>query len=218
MMAHTQQEFEASLTNAVGSISRAEGGGWFRAMCAEDRQENSLHFVVFSPIVDGQPSHDFNKEPWSRHAVQFEGFSVPAIVTVCSTEGSVASSAKIVARSPNGHAAVPRKSVHLSTRVRSLGYVGCFLREYDSIAGLCSGSIHSNLLPVVASPSRIITEPNGSGFAGGTFVSSYSVSLDTSKVPLNGAQKNAVQNLRGGLDIIVGPPGESWGTDKVLTR
>lgn len=41
----------------------------------------------------------------------------------------------------------------------------------------------------------------------GTFVSAALGALDTSRVPLNPAQRDAVLQLTGGLDIVVGPPG-----------
>lgn len=41
----------------------------------------------------------------------------------------------------------------------------------------------------------------------GTFLPAEDCALGTSLVPLNPAQRDAVLELTGGLDIIVGPPG-----------
>lgn len=213
MQEHSQQEFEATLRNAFDSSKQTKDGGWFTVTCVRERAATcdgkvSLHLVVSSPMIDGEPCHDFENDPWSRHAVQFQGFEVPAIVKVCAPAGGK-ESAKLILYSPHGYKATPKKSDHLFTRVRSLGYVGSFLREYDSTVRLFSGLAVSSLLPVVASPSGTIHgHRNVTG--NGTFVDVNSGSLKTSTVPLNEAQRRAVRSLRGGLDIIVGPPGGSW--------
>lgn len=192
MIAHTQYEFEACVKNAAGVAGRSRDGGWVRATCVEEARK--LHFQVYS----GQ--HNFRSDPWSRHVVQFQGFVVPAIVKAC-FDGASEHHATLVITSPVGSYAMPKKSRGLECCIRSLGYVGSYLREYSSAKQLLSGYIMSPLLPKIACPSM--------GGTIGTFVPFNTASLDMAKVPLNPGQRRAVEELRGGLDIIVGPPGGS---------
>ncbi|CAM9392503.1 unnamed protein product, partial [Ectocarpus sp. 12 AP-2014] len=95
-------------------------------------------------------------------------------------------------------------------RVRSLGYVGSFLREYGSAAELLRRDESDSLLTAVAAPGQC-TLPSSSG--AGTFLPRGQVrTLDTSSVPLNATQKDAVLSLTGGLDLVVGPPGTGKST------
>ncbi|CAM9700327.1 unnamed protein product, partial [Sphacelaria rigidula] len=89
-------------------------------------------------------------------------------------------------------------------RVRSLGYVGSFLREYSSAADLLAGARSSPLLSVVTAPGQHQGE--------GTFVPADDAAIDSSRVPLNSTQRRAVTSLSGGLDIIIGPPGTGKST------
>lgn len=213
MQAHTQQEFQASAKQGTSNADRREGSGWLRLTCRPNprRPDNGLSFYV-----DGTPKnkeaagdsdegdgHNFKQDPWSRHLVQFEGESVPALVAVCGDGATDHQAFLAVASGPGG---VPARSQFLETRVRSLGYVGSFLREYGSAAELLRKNAHNPLLLAAAAPGRHGQESSGS--AGGTFVPHGDVrALDTSSVPLNPTQRDAVLNLTGGLDLIVGPPG-----------
>ncbi|CAM9230500.1 unnamed protein product, partial [Ascophyllum nodosum] len=99
------------------------------------------------------------------------------------------------------------------TFVRSLGYVGSFLREYGSAADLLDSlkkGRRNALLETVCAPGQRAS----AGYAQrGSFVPSSAVgNLDTSHVPLNETQREAVMRLTGGLDIIVGPPGTGKST------
>lgn len=213
MQAHTQQEFEASLKQGVSTADRLEGGGWLPVTCEpiHSRPDSDLYFFVNSmPNKNSHGNsgkgHNFEVEPWSRHAIQFEGNTVPSLATVC-IDGPSKHQAYLVVASAHriGNGGVPARSRDLYTRVRSLGYVGAFLREYSSVVTLLQRNDDSDLLRVVAAPSQ---QESGSGASKGTFVPAVHVgSLDTSRVPLNTSQRDAVMKLNGGLDIIVGPPG-----------
>lgn len=214
MQAHTQKEFEASVKQGVSNADR-QGGGWLRLTCRQNprRPDHGLSFYV-----DGTPSseeegggnddgdgHNFKQDPWSRHLVQFEGESVPALVFVCGDGATDHQAFLAVASGPGG---VPARSSSLVTCVRSLGYVGSFLREYGSAAELLARGESNELLQTVAAPGSHGLGGGSGGLAGGTFVPRGDVrALDTSVVPLNSAQRDAVLNLTGGLDLIVGPPG-----------
>lgn len=217
MQSHTQQEFEATIQSAVDSSNLMKGGGWLKATCCREpetpERRSFVYFAVSSPTIGGSPQYDFEKDPWSQHAVQFKGFTIPAIVRGCESEGG-SHTAKLIVHSPLGYKAFPEKNDHLVTRVRSLRYVGSFLKEYASTVRLLSGKLGTSLLPLVASPSGTLDGRRVDKAANGTFVAVELGSLDTSKVPLNEGQKRAVQSLRGGLDIIVGPPGESSGRSR----
>lgn len=212
MQSHTQQEFEATIQSAVDSSNMMKGGGWLKATCCREpetpERRSFVYFVVSSPMIGGVPHYDFEKDPWSRHAVQFKGFAVPAMVKECESEGG-SHTAKLTVYSPLGYKAFPEKNDQFVTRVRSLGYAGSFLKEYASSVRLLTEKVGSSLLPLVASPSGTLDGRRVDSAVNGTFVAVGSGSLNTSKVPLNEGQKRAVQSLRGGLDIIVGPPGES---------
>lgn len=210
MKAHTQCEFEASIRQGAIEASSRQTSGWLAASC--NVREHADKTLEVSFFVSGTPDeskavigHDFEVEPWSRHAIQFEGNSVPTLVLVCKT-GHTKNNAILKIPSARGlGGGVPPSWLESSqTRVRSLGYVGSFLREYCSAAELLSGMRHSTLLGVVAAPAKLRSSP-----AGGTFLWADDRSLDTASVPLNATQRNAVLNLTGGLDIIVGPPGMS---------
>ena len=214
MQAHVQLEFSASLKEGAASADRAKGGGWMRLSCRPDpRMPDRLSFFVDgtppprrkqrAQLRDGGGGHDFVADPWSRHAIQIEGHAVPALVVFCA-EGDTKHQAFLAIASARGAegGGVPARSRGLNTRVRSLGYVGPFLQQYGKAAELLKGG-GSRLLGAVASPGRQV------GVQGpeGTFVPADAGALDTSRVPLNPAQRDAVLQLTGGLDVVVGPPG-----------
>lgn len=221
MQAHSQREFEACGKQGVSNADRQAEGGWLPLTCRPNPGQpgESLSFHV-----DGTPpkndefaaagdrdersGHNFKQDPWSRHLVQFEGESIAALVVVCRDGATDHQAFLAVASGPGG---VPARSASLHTRVRSLGYAGSFLREYGSAAELLrrDGDHFGGLLGAVAAPGRH-KQGLSSASAEGTFVPRNHVRvLDTSTVPLNSTQKDAVLNLTGGLDLIVGPPGES---------
>ena len=200
MQAHGQLEFEASLREGATSADRTRGGGWMPLSCRPDpRKPDRLSFFVNC----GRGVHDFTADPWSRHAIQVEGEAVPALVVFC-TEGDNKHQAFIAIASARGfgRGGVPTRSRDLQTRVRSLGYVGPFLQQYGKAAELLKGR-GGRLLDAVAFPGRYSAERGPEG----TFVRADVGAMNTSRVPLNAAQRDAVVQLSGGLDVIVGPPG-----------
>lgn len=162
---------------------------------------------------DDKGRHNFVTDPWSRHVIQVEGETVPALVVLC-TEGYTKHQAFLMIASARGfgRGGVPVRSRGLKTRVRSLGYVGPFLQQYGKAAQLVKGG-DNRLLDAIASPGR----QTGVRGPGGTFVPADVGALDTSRVPLNPAQRVAVLKLSGGLDIVVGPPGRILSTPDVCT-
>lgn len=214
MQAHGQLEFEASLREGATSADRTRGGGWMPLSCRPDpRKPGKLSFFVDgaprrrktgAQPVEGRGGHDFTTDPWSRHAIQVEGEAVPALVVFCAEGDDNKHEAYLMIASARGfgRGGVPTRSRDLKTRVRSLGYVGPFLQQYGKAAELLRGR-GSRLLDAVASPGRQL------GVQGpeGTFVPADFGALDTSRVPLNPAQRDAVLQLTGGLDVVVGPPG-----------
>lgn len=223
MQAHVQLEFEASLREAVAAADRTPGGGWVRLSCRPDpRRHNKLSFFVDGTSTgrkaraqsgDDSGRHNFMTDPWSRHVIQVEGETVPALVVLC-TEGYTKHQAFLMIASARGfgRGGVPVRSRGLKTRVRSLGYVGPFLQQYGKAAKLAKGR-GSRLLDAIASPGR----QTGVRGPEGTFVPADVGALDTSCVPLNPAQRDAVLQLSGGLDIVVGPPGKILSTPAVCT-
>lgn len=205
MQAHTQLEFGASLKQGASSAERLDGEGWLTVRCeADPSRDDRLSFYVNgrtkNNMANGDPGHNFKTEPWVRHAVQFEGNTAPALVVMCN-DGASDYETYITVAGAHGHGGVPSRTLYSQTRVRSLGYVGSFLREYGSAADLLCGVRSSRLLAAVAAPGP------GKHAAGGTFVPVEDITIDTSCVPLNSTQRRAVANLSGGLDSIVGPPG-----------
>lgn len=213
MQAHTQQEFYQSILQGVSEAERLEDSGWLPVTCRQDPTRNNEGLSFF---VDGAPSkgttspkHNFKTDPWARHAVQFEGCPVPGLVIVCA-DGASDHSAFLVVASAEGFkdsGRVPQRHPDLHTRVRSLGYVGPFFKEYGSAADLLTGRCGSEILSDVASPGEMDAGAQKGGDRE-TFVPAGSYTIDTSSVPLNETQRDAVINLTGGLDIIVGPPGD----------
>ncbi|CAM9848093.1 unnamed protein product [Ectocarpus fasciculatus] len=215
MQGHTQKEFEASARQGVNNADR-QGGGWLLLTCRSDPRspDNRLSYYVHGKSGNGglgmedteEDGHNFKQDPWSRHLVEFEGSSI-ALVIAC-REGVTDNEAFLAIAS--GAGGIPVRSEYLQTRVRSLGYVGSFLREYGSAAELLRRDESNSLLNAVAAPGQC-TFPSSSG--GGTFLPRGQVhALDTSCVPLNATQKEAVLSLTGGLDLIVGPPGTGKST------
>lgn len=213
MQAHTQKEFGASLQSSAQMADLLDGNGWLAVTCKPRSRGGKLCFVVdggstmHNSADGGKTPHNFKLEPWSSHAIQFEGNSVPCLATVCEDGPTdYHTCLEVVPAREVDDGGSPTLSLSLRTRVRSLGYVGSFLREYQSAAKLLHGGISSSLLSAVAAPSKRLL---GSQTFGGTFVRPTGAgSLDTSQVPVNLNQQKAVMNLTGGLDIIVGPPGE----------
>lgn len=211
MQAHTQKEFEASARQGVNNADR-QGGGWLLLTCRPNPRwpDNRLSYYVQGRPENGAfgmrdtegDGHNFKQDPWSRHLVEFEGSSI-ALVVACGEGGT--DNEAFLAFAP-GVDDIPVRSERLQTHVRSLGYVGSFLREYGSASELLRRDENGSLLNAVAAPGRC-TLPSSSGE--GTFLPRDHVhALDTSSVPLNATQKDAVLSLTGGLDLIVGPPGE----------
>ncbi|CAM9748570.1 unnamed protein product, partial [Ectocarpus sp. 12 AP-2014] len=94
-------------------------------------------------------------------------------------------------------------------RVRSLGFAGPFLQQYGKAAMLLKNEKWGGrLLSAVA----LLGRQNAVEGPEGTFLPAEDCALDTSLVPLNPAQRDAVLALTGGLDIIVGPPGTGKST------
>lgn len=214
MQSHVQHEFAASLREGVTAADRTRGGGWLPLTCRYDpRKPTNLSF-----FVDGEPTgktrgpllreggmvgHDFATNPWSRHVIQVEGETVPALVVLCTVGGTKHQAfLKITSARGFGRGGVPARSRGLTARVRSLGPAGPLLRQYGKAAELLQGQ-GSRLLDAVAFPGRHAAKQGPAG----TFVPADVCVMDTSRVPLNLAQRGAVLQLTGGLDIIVGPPG-----------
>ncbi|CAM9548406.1 unnamed protein product, partial [Choristocarpus tenellus] len=155
---------------------------------------------------------NFNTDPWTRHALQFKGVSTPALCVFCEEGRSTNVGVLTVAKS-----GACIESLRMCTMVRSLGYVGSFLKEYSSAALLLTGALRNQaLLEVVARPGdnknvvgTFIQTPsavgNGSSSCG-------TIHLDTAKTPANESQKAALLALSGSLDIIIGPPGTGKST------
>lgn len=158
-------------------------------------------------FVDGTGcGHDFSTDRWSRHVIQIEGETVPALVVVC-REGDSKRNAFLTIASARGYGrrgGVPARSPDLDTRVRSLGYAGPFLQQYGKAAMLLKKG-GGRLLMEVA----LLGRQGPARGREGTFVPADACVLNTSSVPLNPAQRDAVLKLTGGLDIIVGPPGKT---------
>lgn len=206
MQAHTQQEFNAAVNEGLRSADRLEDGGW---LPVTGRQEDPTHSEHFSFYVNAQRvdsmgnevGHNFKTDPWTRHALQFEGEIIPTLVVSCrGGSTNYQTYLTIAGTGTGGRDGKPRCSPGLHTRVRSLGYVGSFLREYSSAADLLAGVRSSSLLPAISAPGQHRGE--------GTFVPVDDAVFETSRVPLNSTQLLAVRSLSGGLDIVVGPPGE----------
>lgn len=207
MQAHTQLEFEASIKQGLLAAERRKDGGWLNVTCKQEDANHHPERISF--CVDGRKTngpgaevggHNFKTDPWTRHAIQFEGEAVPALVVKC-RDGPTDYQAylTIAGTGTNGRSGVPLRDQDLQTRVRSLGYVGSFLREYSSAADLLAGARSSPLLSAVTAPGQHQGE--------GTFVPADNATIDTSRVPLNSTQRRAVTSLSGGLDIVIGPPG-----------
>ena len=209
MQAHTQAEFKASINEGIVAADDKEGGGWLPLMCKSNGNGKAV-FYVDGTLRRGKTCkviryrHNFETEPWSRHVVQLHGETFPFLVVGCACLTSHHRARLSLA--PVEGIDVPCRP---RTFVRSLGYVGSFLREYGSAADLLhslSKRTENSLLETVCAPGQRAS----AGYAQrGSFVPSSAVgNLDTSHVPLNETQREAVMRLTGGLDIIVGPPGE----------
>lgn len=224
MQVHTQQEFEASVKKGMDEAERMPGSGWLRLRCKRVESKNgpSLKFMVDGSrwLKEGTKDEkgergkcpsaskkgnalDFEKNPWSQHAVQIEGQDVITLVTKCTPNTSTTAYLHFAKVEGVAGGGFPRRHVGLHTLVRSLGYVGSYLLQYRSASKLRCGSRCSSLLPIVAAP-----QAQGQHM-GGTFdsVDSRASPIDISRVPLNVTQRSAVKQLGGGLDIVVGPPG-----------
>lgn len=204
MQAHTQAEFKASIQEGVIAADRKEGGRWLPLTCETTRDGKRFFHVDGTPQDKNDPNsgHNFKTDPWSRHLVQLEGRNVPALVITCKCSSDHLATLSLMA--PTEGERYGGIAEH-GTRVRSLGYVGSFTREYESAARLLRFKAEDNeLLKTVSSPGRHGTH------GGGSFVPVTSIhNFDTSRVPLSTAQSDAVLALTGGLDIIVGPPGDN---------
>ena len=211
MQAHTQAEFRASIKEGIVMAHRKERNGWLPLTYGSRADHKGDFYVNGSPPKDNNPSrasngHNFKTETWSRHVVQFHGEKTLALVVVCEcSSGDHEARISLVPADKFGDARYRSK-----TLVRSLGYVGSFLREYGSAARLLQvrGKSSNALLKTVSAPGRQRKEYPATA---GSFVPASSVGrLDTSRVSLNAAQREAVMKLTGCLDIIVGPPGERF--------
>lgn len=223
MKAHTQLEFEASVRQGVRTADELEDGGWLTLRCQGRFADSSkLEFIVYGNPAkktrsktqdnagdkkENEDERNFRTDSWSGHVVQFKGYAVPALVVQCSTWGSADRACLAIASAQGvGNGGVHR-SLSLLTRVRSLGYAGSFLRQYGSAAELSRlDDSSSELLNIVAAPGM---HGNKHLKPRGTFVPASDIAdLDASRAALNKSQRDAVMNLNGGLDIIVGPPGK----------
>ena len=209
MQAHTQAEFKASINEGIVTADSKEGGGWLPLTCKSNGNGKVVYHIDDNPrrgktrkIIHQR--HNFETEPWSRHVVQMHGETSPFLVVECACLKDRHRARLLLA--PVEGIDFPCRS---RTFVRSLGYVGSFLREYGSAADLLDSlkkGRRNALLETVCAPGQRASAGHAQR---GSFVPSSAVgNLDTSHVPLNETQREAVMRLTGGLDIIVGPPGE----------
>ena len=215
MQAHTQAEFRASIEEGIAVADRKEEGGWLPVMYQPPRADRKGNFYVDGYPPDSEEDddpnrdsngHNFKTETWTRHVVQFHGEKTLAVVVACECSSGDHDARISIAPADD----VSDARYHSKTLARSLGYVGSFLREYGSAARLLQvrGESSSALLRTVSAPGRQRKEYPATA---GSFVPASSVGrLDTSRVSLNAAQREAVMKLTGCLDMIVGPPGERF--------
>lgn len=213
MQAHTQREFEASIKAAKAEMKDKNSGGWIPVVRIERSSRDSP--CISKYVVHGDAPHlkrekyDFDKDPWSKHAVQFEGEPFPAIALTCDIpEGKRKDWCilKVIRIRDTGECAQTIPGTR-QQRIRSLGYVGSFLKQYGSAARLLKEPRCSYLVDFVAKPSGDDLYRKRL-FSVGTFAPVDADAIESSQVPINSAQRTAVANLRGGIDIVVGPPGE----------
>lgn len=202
MQAHTQAEFEAFLNQAVATATRLEGEGWLPVTAVSRHNFLVDGRANLEEDSDTDSGHNFEIDPWSRHIIQFESKDGLFLVIKCVDGPSRHQAHLIIAPAQNIDGSNTLYSAISPTHVRSLGYAGPFFREYGSAARLLQYDDGNDLLRIVAAPNR-----KRKNFEGTFIAPNKCGPLDTSLVPLNKTQREAVMNLTGGLDIIVGPPG-----------
>lgn len=213
MQAHTQREFEASIKAAEAEMKDMKSGGWIPVVRIERQSKRSPWVSKY--VVRGDAPHckrakyDFEKDPWSKHAVQFEGESFPAIALTCDVPKAKRKDSCILSiiRTRDTRNRTETISGARQQRIRSLGYVGSFLKQYGSAARLLKEPDCSHLVDFVAKPSGDELYRNCL-FSAGTFAPVDVDAIESSQVLINSAQRKAVANIGGGIDIVVGPPGE----------
>lgn len=214
MQAHTQREFEASIKGGEERARNPETGGWvpaFRMPSRSSGPQEAPKYFVSTRSFSRKDMCDFEEESWSKHAVQFEGRGVPVIVCRCDPVQSMGKNNSAIL-----HISTVVGDVHASaslpskTRVRSLGYVGSFLTQYGSAAEVLKSPGCGDLVNRVAAL-RAPGEANGS-----TLVPFRADPRMDPRFPINATQRSTVENLRGGLDIIVGPPGKTSINELIL--
>lgn len=206
MLAHTQQEFEASIKMGEANADDLGAKAWLPAVLApssSDSSYTSRYWINAATLPrDRNKWHDFEKDSWGMHAIQFQGQPIPFLAVKCSTTERMnkhtaflkvagAIGAKTKGHRPN------------NTLVRSLGYAGSFFKQFSSAALLLK------MRPKIHDLVQLIAAPSSTGGTGGTFVPvKRKRAFKSSPVPINKTQREAISKLKGGLDIIVGPPGE----------
>ncbi|KAL4451648.1 hypothetical protein ABPG75_007310 [Micractinium tetrahymenae] len=204
MQAATALEFQASVKQALEQAERERrytGGSGFHTFVPEKQGA----WVYAGPEGDVE----FEQDSWGRHVVEVEETRSYHIAVMAKEDEETGQQVLVLLPTVE-------RGVRGSCRMRSLGYVGPFLAQYDSAQELRyharMGTLPSAtraLLDTVFNPASWRSH---AAACRGTLRPASAAALRTDTVPLNSSQRSAVLGLRGGLDVIHGPPGTGKST------
>ncbi|PRW58176.1 DNA helicase [Chlorella sorokiniana] len=206
-------EFQASIRQALEQAEREQRrtgvSGWHEFVPQRSRRSGG------SLLLDGGESHgtwvfaghtgvDFEQDSWGRHLVQVRETGSFHLAIMAKQDDET---------QEHVMALLPTVECSGSASMRTLGFVGPFLAQYEAAQGL-RYSLHCSTLPdrtrqllaAVVRPSTLYSRG-----AASTLLPA-GARLRTDEVPINASQRAAVEALRGGLNIIHGPPGTGKST------
>lgn len=177
-----EAEYYESIKSAI-SFANSEKDCWKNY----DKGDSSSSMRVRDLTKSSSAADD--SDSWSNHLLQIQGTDNLFYARYCDVESG---EIRLNVRVPNNEG-----------YVRSLGYVGSYILQFSSARSIKE----SKLVQMILNPgiSKSLKEP-------GAFLPLDGVKLEKTKVPINESQKNALMSLKGGLEVIHGPPGTGKST------
>ena len=187
MHGNIEAEYYEAVSNAI-SVANSQEDCWHYFL--QNEEGNMIVLDLRTGAKDGKSdAQNVEKESWTNHIIQIQGSMDLLFVKYFNVE--------------TGEVILPISAPTEKGQVRSLGYIGSHLLQFSSVSRLTL----STLVKMVLNP-RVCEDLKG----GDSFFPIRVEDLKDQKTPINDSQIEALMSLKGGLEVIHGPPGTGKST------